>query len=364
MRRRSAIALVTLSFLFCLHGIIIAQTTVKRGRDEGTMNISASNVVGNGNITVFTGGYGSYGTIGTRIDPTVGLRIGISNIIQLRAKTAFTNFAGLGTSEAHIQLTSPFNDRLRFFGVAFSGNLYLLTSVDTISSSATAGKPEYNSFMTASGILDLDWLALFKTFPLKTYLAVSMADEPTLLFRYDQMAIKAGFEWKMYQNSWFADVGAGLYKEKRNGSFIGDTTYAQRIMWFEPGIRYRLFGKFSVLGSFRLPVYHDLKQHRSLPTSLLRAAVVLEIPLIFKETNTEAIRTLVFMEQIKEKKKDNITRNIEQGKRVESGLDKEFKTLNLKSDVPDFEQEKAELKKREEIQKKMDEIEKMLEEIQ
>jgi hypothetical protein len=49
---------------------------------------------------------------------------------------------------------------------------------------------------------------------------------------------------------------------------------------------------------------------------------------------------------------------------VESGLDREFKTLNLKSDIPDSEQEKAELKKREEIQKKMDEIEKLLEEIQ
>jgi hypothetical protein len=362
MRRRSAIVFVALSLLFCLQGM--AEISVKRGRDEGTMNIPASNVVGNGNITLFGGGYGSYGSIGLRVDPALGLRVGISNIMQIRAQTAFTNFTGLGTSEAHVQLTSPFNDRLRFFGVALAGSLYLLTSVDTIGASATVGKPDYNSFMGISGIIDLDWLALFKKFPLKTYLSVSMADEPTLLFRYDQLALKTGFEWKMYQNSWFADAGAGLYKEKRNGSFRGDSTYAQRIVWFEPGMRYRLYGQFSIIASFRLAVYQDLKPRHPLPTSALRAAATLELPLLFKETNTETIRTLVFMEQIKEKKKDNVTQNIEQGKRVDSGLDKDFKSMNLKSDIPDSEEEKAELRKREEIQKKMDEIEKLLEELQ
>jgi hypothetical protein len=49
---------------------------------------------------------------------------------------------------------------------------------------------------------------------------------------------------------------------------------------------------------------------------------------------------------------------------VGSGLDKEFKSLQLKSDLPGAEQEKEEIKKRKEIQQKMDEIEKLLEEIQ
>ena len=43
---------------------------MKRGRNEGTMNMPASNAIGNGNITVYAGGFGSYGTIGTIIDPT------------------------------------------------------------------------------------------------------------------------------------------------------------------------------------------------------------------------------------------------------------------------------------------------------
>jgi hypothetical protein len=363
--------LVVLSGCFFFVSSLSGEATVNRGRNEGTMNITASNVIGNGNISLSTGTFGHYlrlgrslDSIGFRVDPTVGLQVGISNIIEFRAQTAFTNFSELGTSDAHVQFTLPGNDRLRFFGAAIRGDLYLSTTVDTISSSAASGKPEYNSYIKPSATLDMDWLALFKFFPLKTYFHFSMADEPSLLHRYEQLSFVSGFEWKMYNNSYFADIGAGLYKEKRNGSFIGDSIYAQRIVWFEPGIRYRLFGKFSLLGSFRMAGYQKLKEHRPLPATILRGAFQIVIPILFKETNTEAIRTLVFMEREKVEKKNTITTNFEQGKQVESGLDKEFKSLQLKSDLPGTEQEKEEMKKRQEIQQKMDEIEKLLEEIQ
>jgi hypothetical protein len=362
---------VVLACCFFLVSSLSGEATVKRGRNEGTMNIAASNVIGNGNISLSAGTCGHYlrrgrnlDSIGFRVDPTVGLQVGISNILEFRAQTAFTNFSGLGTSDAHVQFTLPGNDRLRFFGAALCGDLYLSTTVDTISSSATSGKPEYNSFMTPSVTLDMDWLALFKSFPLKTYLRFSMADEPALLHRYEQLLFVSGFEWKMYNNSYFADIGAGFYKEKRLDAYPGDSIYGQRIVWFEPGIRYRLFGKFSLLGSFRMAGYQKLKEHRPLPATILRGAFQIVIPLLFKETNTEAIRTLVFMEREKVEKKNTITTSFEQGKRVESGLDKEFKSLQLKSDLPGAEQEKEEMKKRQEIQQKMDEIEKMLEEIQ
>jgi hypothetical protein len=172
---------------------ILGQTTMKRGRNEGTMTIPASNSIGNGNITVYAGGTGDYGAIGSSADPTLGICIGISDIIQMSGKMAFTDFKGLGTSELHLQLTTPENDRLRFFGCALSGDLYLTTAIDTINATAASGKPDYNSYMLPSGIIDLDWLALYKAFPLKTYAAAGMVDEPDLLFRYDQLSIKTGF---------------------------------------------------------------------------------------------------------------------------------------------------------------------------
>jgi hypothetical protein len=362
MRGRRLIAIF--AFALFLWFNVIGETMVKRGRDEGTMNIPASNVIGSGNITFIAAGFGTYGTTENSFDPTIGICAGIAGMIELRAHTSFTSSLEWGTSEVHLQVTTPKNDHLRFFGCAIQGDLYLSTTEDTISATAGSGKPVYNSYMWPSGIIDFDWLALYKTFPFKNYLTFGVVDDPTLLPRYDQISFRSGFEWKMHEHSGFLEIGAGLYKEKRYGNFGGDPSYEQRIVWLEPGIRYRFFGKYSVLGSLRIGAYQQLKQHSPLPTALMRGAVAMEIPLLFKETNTEAIRTLVFMDREKEKKRDKIVQDIAQGKRTESGMDKELKALDVKQDTPDSDQQKEALKKREEIQKKMEDIEKMLQENQ
>ena len=201
MKREMIIGGITMSLALC--SALAGEQPLERGRNEGTMSIPASNVIGNGNITMFAGGMGSYSTLGFKSDPTVGLTLGISDLLQINARTAFTNFVGLGMSNVQVQMTLPGNDHLRFFGLALSGELFLSTMVDTIGSAAASGKPVYNSFMLPSGIIDLDWIALFKTFPLKTYLSIGLADNPDLLFLYDQISFKMGFEWKMYKQKYF-----------------------------------------------------------------------------------------------------------------------------------------------------------------
>ena len=359
---RRAIGILTFSLL--LRSGLFAGAAVERGRNEGTMNIPASNVIGSGNVTLVGAGFGTYGTMGNSFEPTFGICAGIASIIELRAQTSFTSSLEWGTSEVHLKVTTPGNDHLRFFGCAVQGDLYLCTAADSTGPSAGSGKPIYESYMRPSGIVDLDWLAMYKTFPLKTYLAFGVVDEPDLLHLYDQISIKSGFEWKMHQHSGFLEIGAGFYKEKRHDAFEGDPSYLQRIVWFEPGIRYRLFGKYSALASLRVAAYQAIKQNDPLPNALVRGALTMEIPALFKETNTEAIRTLVFMDREKERKKDKVTQDVAQGKRTESGLDKELKSLDVKQDVPDSDQEKDALKKREEIQKKMEDIEKLLQENQ
>jgi hypothetical protein len=213
-------------------------------------------------------------------------------------------------------------------------------------------------------LFDLDWLTLFKTFPLKTYLSTGLADEPDLLFRYNQVSIKTGLEWKMYGSSGFLDIGSGFYKEKGKGAFSGDDAYRQCVVWVEPGVRYRFSGAYSMLGSLRLTTYRLLKDKNPLPTSFIRAAAVINIPLLFRETNAEAIRTLVFMERRNERKKDTIARNIELGKNVDNGIGKELNSLNINSAVPGADKEKEDKQKRETIQQKLDDLEKLLDETQ
>jgi hypothetical protein len=324
------------------------------------MNIPASNVIGSGNITLFAAGVGTYGTVENSIAPVVGVSAGIANTIELSARTSMNNYLEWGTSEAHVRITTPQNDRLRFFGCAIQGDLFLTTAADSISASAAPGKPVYNSYMRPSAIVDFDWLAKNKALPLKNYFAFGIVDNPDLLSRYSQISITSGVEWKLYRHSAFCDIGIGLYKEIRHENFGGDPSYRQRVVWFEPGIRYRLYGKYGILASFRIAAYRALKQVDPLPTSIIRGAAAMEFPLIFKETNTEAIRTLVFMEREKGMKKDAVAQDIAQGKRTGSGLDKKLKELEVKQDIPDAEQKQEALKKREEIQAKMETIEKLL----
>jgi hypothetical protein len=87
-----------------------------------------------------------------------------------------------------------------------------------------------------------------------------------------------------------------------------------------------------------------------------------EAPVYFRETNTEAIRTLIFMGKAKDKEKDRITRSIEQGKPIKTDFETGFE--ELAPDESDIDQQKEALRKKEEIQNKMEEIEKLLEDLQ
>jgi hypothetical protein len=341
--------------------ITIAET-VKRGRNEGTANISASNVESNGNILISAGMLGDYGGTGFRVDPGASLTAGIADIMQLSGRASMENFVNLGLVDMHLQLTTPGNDHLRFFGFGITGDLFLSAKMDTVSLDVNADKPNYHSYIRGSMVCDLDWIAINKQLPLKTYWSFGMADNPDLLYLYDQISIKSGIEWKMYDNSLFTDIGYGLYKEKKHQDFSGDKRYLQKTLWIEPGARYRLFGKFSLLSSLRVVLLQKVKQRNPLSPDYIRLSTSFVIPLIYRETNTEAIRTLVFLEQQKERKKDIVAKNIEEGKKLKTDFEMSLEQID-KSSNDNPEDEKSLMKRREEIQLKMDEIETLLEEL-
>ncbi|MBN1309452.1 MAG: hypothetical protein JXA18_16150 [Chitinispirillaceae bacterium] len=357
---RRCITILLMFMLFAPRGF----GQIRRGRNEGTFNIPASNVMGNGNIIVAAAVAGGYAASGIRIDPGAYLAVGITDIMQLSGKTAFTNFRTLGVTEGHFQLTMPGNDHLRFFGVSVSGDLYLSTEMDTLSGSAIAGRPDYHAYVRPSAVIDLDWIAKFKKVPLKSYLLVGMVDNPDLLYRYSQLSLCLGTELKLNRNSYSIDLGAGLYRELRKERLNspGDRTYSQQRFWIEPAVRYRLFDRISLLGALRILVLQRVKPDRPLEPTYLRLSTALEIPLIFRETNTEAIRTMVFIEQHKMKQPDAIDVSIKEGTELNAKLNLDIQKLDL--DFDDRDSEKEVLKRREEIQQKMDEIEQLLEDLE
>jgi hypothetical protein len=361
MKRSS---LLPVSVLVLLFYCLATAQAVKRSRDEGTSSIGASNVMGNGNISAFLTGSANYSLNGFALAPCVGGSVGITDIMELTGQIVPVSSHGMGPIEAHLQITTPANDNLRLLGVALLADLFLSTAKDTLSSTSAKDKPEYNSYPTASMIVDFDWLAWKKWLPFKTYVKVSLADNPDLLFRYNQIALMSAIEWKMSQHSLFCGVGLALYEEKQSNTFAGDQGYAQRYAWIEPGARYRLFSRFSILGSVKMTLYQDVKDKDPLKPELFNASLRLEAPIFFRETNTEAIRTLIFMEQRKEKKSEAVANAEDLSSR--KGLLKDISALGLGADADssgsfDFSQERQDLiKRREDTQKKMAEIEKLL----
>lgn len=335
---------------------------VKRGRNEGTVNIQPSNVAGNGNMTLRGTFEASLIKPKSQVQSAIFCNVGISEMMQCYVSTSIVNFKKLGMTEAHIQLTSPGNNGLRFFGVALSADLYLSTAMDTITGEAVSGRPDFHSYIRPSLICDQDWIAVNKKTNLKTYQAFTMADNADLLFLYEQISIKLGAECKMYKHSFFIDLGVGLYKEKKTDRYAGDRRFNQQKIWMEPGARFRIANRFSLLPSIKILLMQRVKINRPLPAQYLSLAVSFEAPVIFRETNTEAIRTLNFMDKEKEKAKDLITRNIEQRRTIKTDFEMSFEELAPGEDDDDMEKEN--LRKKEEIQKKMEEIEKMLEDLE
>jgi hypothetical protein len=350
--------------LLCALMTTLTSGQVRRGRNEGTFNIPASNVAGGGNIFVAALFAGSVSSSGIRLDPGASLNVGIADILQLSGNTSFTNFRTLGTTEGHFQLTLPGNDHLRFFGAAASGDLFLSTKMDTLSGAAISGRPDYRAYIRPSIIIDLDWIAKIKALPLKTYAMFSMADNPDLLYLYSQLSFRVGAEIKLNKNSYAIDFGTGLYKELRKPetAYTGDKTYRQQRFWIEPAVRYRLFDRFSILGAVRILLLQRVKSDRPIEPTYLRISLGISAPLLFKETNSEAIRSMIFLEKSKQQQPNAIDASINKGTTLESTSGFDIKKL----DLPDEEEEseKEVMQRRKEIQQKMEEIEQMLEDLE
>lgn len=360
--KRAGIVLVLIAFSVGFLRAEDGRTRTKRGRNEGTINIPASNVVGNGNITLYSTVPAWYGSRGFGLNPSVGMKVGIAHVLQISGKVTVDNFTRLGGVEAHLQCTTPKNDRLRLFGVAVSGDMYLSTDVDTLSGAAVSGRPDYNAYLKPSLIADIDWITLLRWLPLKTYCALSMADNPALLYRYSQLSVRFGLEYKLEHNSYSIDLGAGFYKEK-SGKLSGseeDPSYKQQRVWIEPSIRYRLFDRGSLVAGLRVLLFQRVKKANPLEREYSRLSVRVELPVFFRETNSEAIRTMMFIERGK-KTTEEVPSAVAEEKSFKK-LEAAVEGLDL--EVLPSESESEILKKREEIQRKMDDIEKLLEDLE
>ena len=334
---------------------------IKRNRNEGTISVPASNVIGASNITPFAYTSFGYGNAGLSFVPIIGADIGVADILQVTGQMAIPKkISTLGSSEVHVILTTPFNDNLRFFGLAISADLYLSSIRDTISKASSSEKPLFSPHLAATLLADIDCIALWKTFPVKAYLSVGMVDNSDLLFQYEQLTAKAGLELKLRDHGLFANIGFAAYKEKSHKYWNGDESFSQFYAWAEPGGRYRLFNRFSILAGARIRFFMLERSVQPFTPEVLRVSIKFELPLFLRETNAEAIRSLIFMEQVKQKRGAPVNAGAVDRSML-GDIGSSLENIDRDTTTFDYSLEKANLKKqRETIQKKMESIENLL----
>ncbi|HAJ79995.1 MAG TPA: hypothetical protein DCO75_09515, partial [Fibrobacteres bacterium] len=130
--------------------------------------------------------------------------------------------------------------------------------------------------------------------------------------------------------------------------------------WVEPGAKYWLWNRISLLGAIKLAIFQHVKNNNPLEPELFNFSIRMEVPILYKETNTEAIRTLIFMKTVKGKQTDSLDKKISAGKTLLKDVNASLLGLQDSTEKTDVLEEKEEIKKRrEDTQKKMDEIEKL-----
>jgi hypothetical protein len=352
------------------HGTVFGQ--IKRSRAEGMPDVAASNTIGFGNIWLRSHmSFSARSNEELFVEPYLAAGLGLSHNMSLFVGAV--PFEGgfkqvIGKGDVHLKLTLPFNDNLRFLGVAVQGDMVFSTEQDTTSVGQSSDRPAFTPRPGVTVMCDIDLIKLIKALPFKLYVNASLIDNDRLLARYSQVSLRGGLEYKGPRHSIFIGGRYGLYKKlSRNREESERARFDRKVIYVTPGVRYRLFSRFSVVGSARFPVLTNIPDtSTTLYYEKFGIRLGLEFPLFFRETNTEAIRGMIFLERRKAvaagPKPKTETDNLSALLRVKMSEqeNKEFMKM-IKEEDAKFESEKNLKEKRKKIYKELKEIMEMLE---
>ena len=348
---------------------------VKREREESITDIIASNTMGFGNIWLRSALSTEAMNSGkANVEPYQAIGLGLSQNIS--AWAGAVPFEGglkkvIGKADAHFKATLPYNDNLRLFGLAVQGDLILSTEMDTLSQGQDSSRPAFTPRLGLTVAADADLIRRFKNLPLKIYFNWSTIDNDRILALFTQQSYRLGVEYKDERNSYFLTMKYGRYKQITGDNAVdAKAVFDESIFMLLPGARYRVTDRFSLLGTAELAAGGTVKSHSSLTYPKYGFRLGLEFPLYFRETNAEAIRGMIFLEnrknvpaeqqaavQAQKRKPDSIAGLLTQ----EDGKSAQDLSKTLKAEDIPLEREEQLKEKRKKINEELNNIEKLLE---
>jgi hypothetical protein len=312
--------------LFTIHAIAAAP---KRSRAEAIPGIQASNTVGLGDIWLdgsLTGQVrvkpvsdktllsladsayrrdltelnGDHSKLGRDMQaaPALKVTIGLAEFLQLQVENVPWDGEKIGASRAGLKLTTPKNDDLRLFGFAVLADATLSTEEDIYSRGVTT--PGFDPLFHFGAVADIDFIKIWPTFPIKVIGNWSNLADYRLAHAFEQQWGAMAFIWKGYRKEYFARLGMAWYKAlptqfdpTPTGAWTGPNwDWGLGARWFFAD---RFWGNVEISFDPTAPLafYSDATHN---PPKIFFG---IELPVFFQETGAEAVRALIYTEEIR-----------------------------------------------------------------
>ncbi|MFC1584441.1 hypothetical protein ACFL5V_02720 [Fibrobacterota bacterium] len=245
------------------------------------------------------------------LTPNVTGMIGLTSFLHLEVSSIPWTGEKIGITTSSLKFTLPGNDNLRTFGFGGTANVTLSTEENVITTQKET--PAFNPIISFTAIADWDLIKKFPQFPAKVYFNYSNADNYRLHQLYHQHKTKLGFELKGERQSTYVKTGIALYVEKEpEDPYLKFYAFGRNTsILTEMGIGYRKrFTRrvpFTCLIDIEFDPIHPLRFLDGELSKSPQLSFAIEMPIYYKETHTEALRSLVFMEQSRKMDKKKIT---------------------------------------------------------
>jgi hypothetical protein len=251
----------------------------------------------------------------------------------------------IGQGDAHLKLTVPNNNQLRFLGLGGQLDVVLSAEQDVTTAGQNINRPRYPVQIGGTAIADFDFIALRPDLPFKAYLNLTNLPDYRQASAFSQLGAKLGFEYRLYTISLFAGLEHHLFS-LRSGldtlairdagqntlttAFLEQGGFSQNATFASLGLRYRYaprwwkeggnivmrYIKETFKGTSGLAQVRFRMRETSLGLEKLtetgweelmhtprwQMKLRLDVPVFFRETNAEAVRAMIYLEKEKTKR--------------------------------------------------------------
>jgi hypothetical protein len=320
---------------------VLSYSAPKRSRAEAIPGMHASNTAGLGDIWLQTGVTGlfrvtpvsHYQLLGlvdsayrsdaqslagekeqmgrdVQLAPSLKATIGLAEFLSLEVENVPWDGEKIGASRAGLLLTTPGNDDLRVFGVAVMADATLSTEEDIYSRGETT--PGFDPLFHYGIVADADFIKWTPTLPIKLYLNWNTLSEYRLAHAFKQQWLAGGLEWKGYRREYYSHIGFTWFKALST-RFNPDP----KTDWEGPhsdlalGTRWFFGDRFWGNAEISFDPIRPLAFYSDATHSPPRFFVGFDIPVVFQETRAEAVRALIYNEELRRqaRRKDMLSPN-------------------------------------------------------